>query len=88
VAGAEVMRLRNALEDYIGAQTGGSGRTRSAQTGGDTVELAQQLLASLGSGGTQDDSPGRRAAGGRGFSGAAGRALAALSGGGASGGGV
>lgn len=89
MAGAANMRLRDALEEFVASEVGDGGRggTRSAQADGsrETVELAQQLLTSLGSGQESEQAtPGQRAraraTGGAGIDGAAGRAREMLGG--------
>jgi hypothetical protein len=64
---AQEARLRDALEDYVGAYRGdGRGRTRTGVIPGDElVPVARELLDKMG--GSQNisrgDTPGRRAAG-------------------------
>jgi hypothetical protein len=80
MAGAATKRLQAALEDYVASEAGdGRGRTRSAQTSGELVKLAQDLLGGITPKESQDEqSPGRRAASASGkgdpFSGTASRA--------------
>jgi hypothetical protein len=58
------LRLRQALEEYVSAYKGDNPRSQVRGTNTELVKQAEGLLGGMGSGPSNDDTPGRRSASG------------------------